>query len=533
MDAVKFIDYTFSYPHSQSPILKNISLTVPMEDFLLLCGTTGSGKTTLLRSIKGEIAPVGKTAGKITILDNLRDSKENIENSIAVGFVSQNPENQIVMDTVWHELAFGLENMGLPTHIIRRRIGETVNFFGIQHWINKKTCELSGGQKQILNLASVMVMQPKILIMDEPTSQLDPIAAKEFLQMVSRLNLELGTTIIISEHRLEDVLPLVSNVAFLENGSLLCCTSPRQFICKLYEQNNEFVKALPCAARIAASLGEQHDFPISVKQCKTWLKGHDNNILPCVDNFSKTVKSKAILSAKGLWFKYNKSNDFVIRDTSLDLYPNTVHSIVGGNGSGKSTMLHLLCGVYKPQRGKVKKSDGVRVGLLSQNCKVLFTCDTVYDELMVSGNQYNYGEAEVEAVIKRLSLSHLKKRHPYDLSGGEMEKTALAKILLLSPKVLLLDEPTKGVDAKSKEELVTIISEERRGGKAVLIVTHDLEFAAKVSDYSSMFFDGGIICSDTGREFFKSNVFYTTGTNRIMRDYSPDCILVEDVKHIE
>lgn len=530
MAAVSFINYSFAYPDAKENTLKNITLHVEEEALLLLCGATGSGKTTLLRSIKREIAPVGSSKGDIYVLNNLRDDKENKGKAVLVGFVSQNPENQIVLDSVWHELAFGLENMGLPPHVIRRRIAETVNFFGINHWINKKTCELSGGQKQILNLASIMAMQPEILIMDEPTSQLDPITAGEFIQMVGRVNRELGTTVIISEHRLENVLSIASEVVFMDNGSIKIHSAPKEFVKELFDEANSFSRALPSASQIAYRLGQRDNYPITVKQGKEMLKGFDKPVKSkSVEKRADELKRKPVLSCKNLWYKYGKNEDFVISDIKAEFFSGEIHSIVGGNGSGKSTLLHLLCGVFKPVRGRVLRDKSIKTGLLSQNPKSLFSCDKLFDELMEWSREYYYTEGDVQNILDRLKLAHLKDRHPYDLSGGEMQKAALGKILLLSPDILLLDEPTKGVDADAKQDMARIFSEEREKGRTIVIVTHDLDFAAEISDKCSMMLNGNIICTDNGSDFFCTNFFYTTGTNRITRGIADGCVTVKDV----
>lgn len=527
MAAITFEHVSFTYPDQAHPILQDISFSVESGEFILLCGETGSGKTSLLRCIKREIAPVGRYEGSITILNQPRDFKTKKSRSIQVGFVAQHPDNQLVMDTVWHELAFGLENLGLPSHIIRRRMAETANFFGIEDWIQKKVSTLSGGQKQILNLASVMAMQPQILILDEPTAQLDPIAAKEFLQICERIHKELGTTILMSEHRLEDVLPLSDRVFYMKNGALLYQENTRSFVPWLQTNAPSFSPALPASTRVAKLLGEREDFPINVREGRDWLKRHSVSLKD--KQFPEETKGTAVLKAKELWFRYDREEDFVIRDASLSIFGGEIHAILGGNGSGKTTLMQLLCGVLKPARGKIWQQKGLRIGLLTQNPMALFTADTVYEELCECLYTKQYGKEEIEQILDTFSLSAYRDRHPYDLSGGEMQKLALAKILLLSPDILLLDEPTKGIDAVAKEEFQHILLSLKEQGKTILLVTHDIEFAASISDRCSMIFDGGISCTDEGRAFFSSNLFYTTETNRMLRSIAQNYIIPKDV----
>ncbi|WP_040196850.1 ABC transporter ATP-binding protein [Candidatus Soleaferrea massiliensis] len=532
MPAISFLDYSFTYPGAKRPALHSVHCAVDAGAFVLLCGPTGSGKTTLLRSIKPETAPAGAHSGTITVLGQDRDKRDSRGQALRVGYVAQSPDNQLVMDCVWHELAFGLENMGLESHIIRRRMAETANFFGIGDWIQKKVYTLSGGQKQILNLASVMAMQPDILLLDEPTAQLDPIAAKEFLQMVKRINEELGTTVILSEHRLEDVLPVSDTVLYMLDGRLEAQLPPADFVRWVYAEQRGFAEALPACVRTARKLGCRRDDPLCVRDGRTWL-GENRRDVKCISKDAAAqndeTSAEAALSAKNLWYRYEKNEAFVIRDAALALHRQEIHAIVGGNGSGKSTLLQLLCGTLKPNRGRVKREGTAKIGLLSQDPKSLFTADTLYEELRELSSSHHYGKDEIDGMMETFSLTALKDRHPYDLSGGEMQKAALAKILLLSPDILLLDEPTKGIDAAAKNEFGDILTSLKKDGKTILMVTHDVEFAARIADRCSMLFDGAVSCTDSGRSFFSSNIFYTTETNRMTRGFADGCVTVEDV----
>ncbi|MBK5211928.1 MAG: ATP-binding cassette domain-containing protein [Coriobacteriia bacterium] len=556
MEAVSFVDFSFRYPQARQSTLENIDLSIGRGAFVVLCGPTGSGKTTLLRCIKHEIAPVGTRRGEVFVLGHPMGASDPRQSAAQVGFVMQDPENQSVMDTVWHELAFGLENLGVPTDIMQRRVAETAHFFGIGEWFEKRTSELSGGQKQILNLAAVMVMQPYILVLDEPTSQLDPIAAKEFLQALERVNRELGTTVILSEHRLEDVLPIADEVVFIEGGKLSFVGTPHDFASELYSSGDSFASALPAPAQVAHAVtadardADAHDlgsaasaaaiepdYPLDVRAGRAWLvENVPESIRAGIRHESFVVAPPAIasheepiLTAKNLWFRYGRNLDFVLRGASVELYPRKIHAVVGGNGSGKSTMLYALSAVRRLERGTVKCAKGKRIALLAQDPKTLFLRDTLLQDLTEDCEKFGYTRDDVDEMLARLGLTELRDRHPYDLSGGEMQKAALAKVLLLSPDILLLDEPTKGVDAFAKHELMDILREQREECRAILVVSHDLDFCAEIADSCSMLFNGEIAANAAGRTFFNDNLFYTTGVNRVTRDLMEGCSTLTDV----
>lgn len=552
MAAVQFLDYSFCYAGASDWALKNIELALPEGEVTLLCGGSGSGKTTLLRSIKQELKPVGKSTGRLSIWGAEPGEEKPVESASRIGFVMQNPDNQLVTDRVWHELAFGLENLGLPTEIIRRRVAETAHFFGIGSWFEKKVQELSGGQKQILNLAAVMAMQPDLLLLDEPTAQLDPVAASDFLQLLWRVNRELGMTVALSEHRLEDVLPFAFQVVFLEKGQLRLCGSAQQFIRYVYEENHDFAYALPAAAQLAHSLSggqestgcEKDYYPLSVREGRSWLAGHKEkrkqeparNIpagKPLPENKPEKETGPITLEAKGLWFSYERSKEFVLKDAHFSARGGEVHAVVGGNGSGKSTLLKVLAGVLRPVRGKVKTGRGLRAAMLAQSPQALFAMDTLEDDLMEWAKRFSYSREHVKEQAAVFGLTRLLRRHPYDLSGGEMQKAALLKLLLTEPDILLLDEPTKGIDAFARKELAALLQRQKKLGRTIVLVTHDLEFAAMTAERCSMMFDGQLVCTDRGREFFMDNVFYTTAVNRMTRELLPGCVTVEDVAGYE
>lgn len=530
MEAISFVNYTFAYAGADAPALSDVSLGIDPGEMVLLCGATGSGKTTLLRSVKPELAPVGRASGSILIDGEPRGTAGRSAGRI--GFVGQNPENQIVTDTVEGELAFGLENLALPSDVIRRRMAEVASFFGIEDWMQRKTAALSGGQKQLLNLAAVLVMQPEILLLDEPTSQLDPVASKSFLQMLGRISGELGITVILSEHRMEDALPMADRVIWMEHGRVGAFCTPQEFVRTIFHSGSSFAASLPSPARAACRLGERSDFPLDVRAGRAWLA--QNRIEPQLLTAEKEKKrGETAISANSVWYRYDWESDFAVRNATLAVQKGTIHAVVGGNGSGKSTLLRLLCGTLKPARGKVKTAEGLRLSLLAQNPRALFTSDTVRSELCELQELFGYSDGDADGMLERFGLAALAEHHPYDLSGGEMQKTAIAKLLLLQPDILLLDEPTKGIDAAAKNELAKLFFTLREEGKTILLVTHDVEFAALCADRCSMLFEGSVVCSGEGHDFFASNLFYTTGVNRMMRSAAPGCVTVEDLAEKE
>lgn len=537
-------DLTFTYPNLDKPALRNINIEINEGDFIVLFGTTGSGKTTLLKLLKKEISPFGKVSGEILYqgesLSNLDDKQAAKE----IGYVMQNPENQIVTDKVWHELAFGLENLGINTQVMRRRVGEMANFFGINDWYRKNTFDLSGGQKQLLNLASILVMQPKVLLLDEPTSQLDPIAASEFLKTLKKLNQELGLTIILVEHRLEEVFPIADKVMIMDEGKLVAFDEPKK-IGKTFD-HQKLNLALPSSILIYKGLNINSECPITVKEGQIFLRNHfKNEIKSLPKDKTNNPHQEKVITLKDIWFRYGKNEEDVLRGVNFDIYKGEIISLVGGNGSGKSTLLKVIAGLKKPYSGKIiinnknikdYKDNSLylnNLAFLPQNPQDMFVENSVEEELkeLLKIHKVNDQEANnrILDVIDSLELDNLLSKHPYDLSGGEQQKLALAKILLLKPQIILLDEPTKGLDAYLKMKVSNIIQELKSQNITVFIVTHDIEFTAKISDRCAMLFDGDILSIDTPTNFYCGNNFYTTAANRISRNMYNNTITEEEV----
>lgn len=532
MDILQIENLNFRYPGAERNAVDGVSFSVHSGEFMVVCGVSGCGKTTLLRLLKPELAPAGKLDGRIVYCGGERTPAQ-------IGYVLQNPDNQIVTDKVWHELAFGLENLGLPTEVIRRRVGEMANYFGIQDWFRKKTDELSGGQKQLLNLAAVMVMQPRVLILDEPTSQLDPIAASDFIATLQKLNRELGLTILLVEHRLEEVFPIADRVLLMDSGRVLVCDAPEK-IGDALPDGHPMRAALPSAVRIFRSVQVADRCPLTVREGRDFLERHFGNRRGTLPEPAYRHGENVAVELKNVWFRYEKDLPDVLRGTSVQVYAGEIYAVLGGNGTGKTTMLQVIAGVRKAYRGKVLIAGkqirdyggnslyrGV-LALLPQNPQTVFIRDTVRADLTEMLEVHGVPKAEREKkimdVAEKLSIASLLDRNPFDLSGGEGQKCALAKVLLTNPGILLLDEPTKGIDAGGKLVLKDILERLKADGMTVLLVTHDVEFAAETADRCALFFDGEILSADTPMRFFGGNTFYTTAANRMARTLCPNAV---------
>ena len=529
MEVFTIRNLTFAYPEQEKYAISDLTLSVRPGEFLVLCGPSGCGKSTLLRQLKSVLAPHGRRSGEILFENTPLDALSQREQAEKIGFVQQSPENQIATDKVWHELAFGLESLGYDTPTIRRRVAEMASFFGIQEWFYKPVTELSGGQKQLLNLASVMVLQPKVLILDEPTSQLDPIAASDFLATLGKINRELGTTILLTEHRLEEAFSFASRVAVMDGGKLLCTGTPAEVGAELKSSGNAMFLAMPAAMRIWAATDSKAVCPISVCDGRNWLldyaKTHDLKAVP--ETQKPAPNGETVVSARELWFKYDKDLPDVVKGLSLELHKGEFLALLGGNGTGKTTSMKLLAGLKKVYRGELAITG--TVGMLPQNPQALFVKSSVRADLLEILPKSERKTERLAQVVSLCKLVELLDRHPYDLSGGEQQRAALAKILLLNPDILLLDEPTKGLDAEFKQVFGQILRTLQASGVAILMVSHDIEFCAKYADRCALFFDGNIIAEAEPRTFFSGNSFYTTAANRIARDVLPDAVTPEDV----
>lgn len=541
MEILSIKDLTFSYPNKENFALQNVNLSINSGDFVVVCGQSGSGKTTLLRMLKKEIAPYGEKQGAVYYKGEDVEKLDDKISAQKIGFVFQKPDQQIVTDKVWHELAFGLESLGYDSDYIRLRVGEMANYFGITSLFRKKTTELSGGQKQLMNLASVMAMSPDVIILDEPTSQLDPITANDFITTLKKINDELGLTVIIIEHRLQEVFPIADKVAVMEDGKVICYDTPRNVCEKL--SNHPMSQGFPSAVRIWQKSGGKGNCPLTVKEGRNFINLNFSERKLSLRNTIPNTED--IITLKDVFFRYEKGGNDILSGTNLSIKKGEHFCILGGNGSGKTTTLKILAGLLKPYRGKViidnnkmtKKTTAdfnrLGVAMLPQNPESVFLKSRVIDDYTelckIKEIEKSAYEDKINSVAEKLGINDLLENHPYDLSGGEIQKCALGKVLISEPKILLLDEPTKGVDAYSKLSLSKILQEIKSDGVTIITVTHDVEFASIVADRCGLFFDGEVLSSLVPQEFFSKNNFYTTASSRISRDKFANAVTVDDV----
>lgn len=525
MALLEIKNLNFGYANSGT-IIKDISLEIDEGDFVVLCGPTGSGKTTLLKLLKPELTILGKKEGEILFNGKSVDALTPSESS-AIGFVQQNTEHQTVTDKVWHEVAFGMENLGFSQPEMRRRLAEIMAYFGIDDIFEKNTAELSGGQKQIVALASVIVMNPKVLILDEPTSQLDPVAAGEFFSTVKKLNDELGLTIIITEHRLENVVPLCNKLCVIDEGKITAFGEVRDTIEKL--RGTPLMDAMPGAARLFDVFDKKGKMPLTVREGKNYIR--DNNIrLSPIEINEGSESSAPALTVKNACFRYSREGADILCSTNLQVNEKEIFCILGANASGKTTLLKAVSGLAPVYSGKIEifgkninkyKNQSLYnncVALLPQNAESVFIRNTLREELQ---------EVNADFDIIPYDLSYAADTHPYDLSGGEQQLAALAKVLASKPRLLLLDEPTKGLDCSAKKIICNVLKKLKEEGMTIIAVTHDVEFAAMCADRAAMFFRGDVTSIEAPHVFFPQNIFYTTSINKIA---GANLITAEDVK---
>ena len=461
MEACQFKNVSFTYPEREQKALDNVTFSLEKGEFCVLLGKSASGKSTLLKLLKKELAPHGTLDGEIRA-------------DGTVGYVSQRAEESFVSNRVRGELAFSPTNAGLDGEAVELLVAETAAYFNLESKLDSEISTLSGGEKQILSLAAVMIMQPDILVLDEPVSQLDPVSAATFTDVIRTMHRDFHTTILMAEHTLENVFDIADSVMLLDGGKC-CFKEPKTAAAeRLLKENNEMEYAL--AAKLL-------DTVFSV-------------------NGRERMPAETALVAKNLYFAYDKGSD-ILSGLNLKIYQNKINAVIGPNACGKSTLLKVLCGVKKPYRGKVKTD--AKTAMLPQNVYDLFTRDTC-------GEEAAFGD-----LTARLGIDEIKDCHPYDISGGQAQRLALAKVLQTGADILLLDEPTQGFDCVLKREFGALLQELCAEGKTVVIVTHDLQFAGDYAEVCAFMSRGRIIAQKPAAPFFESLHFYTAPLVRLGR----------------
>ncbi|MBE6513334.1 MAG: ATP-binding cassette domain-containing protein [Methanobrevibacter olleyae] len=607
MALIEFNNFSFAYMNSdgtesEAESLDNINLEIDYGDFVLLCGPSGCGKTTLLTNLKKELMPAGRRSGEIKFNGTRIIDMDEISSACDIGYLFQNPDSQIVTDTVIQEIAFPLENIGLPTEEIRNRISEIVAFFGINGILHKNVNELSGGQKQLVNLCSLLVLRPKVLLLDEPMSQLDPIASYEFLSIVRRLNEEFSITVIMSEHKADSIFPFIDKAVFLKEGKIEFVDNAHN-ICSEVIDDEIFENYLPAVTKIYNSLSVRYpsliklNTPLSIREGRRCLNtihddlikisnGDDNSNNLDNDNLHITNKKyhsqeksgildkislggnkNALIKMNGIYFAYEKEH-LILKNLDFELEKGDFVSLIGGNGVGKSTFLQLMVGILKPIKGKVNYKNGIKLAYVHQNPMIHFSKDNVkeeflesileskllqnnsvgfnketYDNLLkmsneefiesdvLNGLEFDSIEFKFKELIEFFDICELIDKHPYDCSGGEQQKIVIVKALLQNADVLVLDEPTKGLDPISSKNLANILNSLRDNGITILMTSHDLDFVANNCKRCLMLFDKDIQIDDDPKVIFAENNFYTTFVNRMVKDYVPEIVTLDDLRY--
>ena len=607
MALIEFNNFSFAYMNSdgsesQVKSLDKINLEIDYGDFVLLCGPSGCGKTTLLTNLKKELMPAGRRSGEIKFNGTRVIDMDEISSACDIGYLFQNPDSQIVTDTVIQEIAFPLENIGLPTEEIRNRISEIVAFFGINDILHKNVNELSGGQKQLVNLCSLLVLRPKVLLLDEPMSQLDPIASYEFLSIVRRLNEEFSITVILSEHKADSIFPFIDKAVFLKEGKIEFVDNAHN-ICSEVIDDEIFENYLPAVTKIYNSLSVKYpsliklNTPLSIREGRRCLniihddlikindsnansdnldsinlhhinkKYHSQEKSGILDKISLGGNKNALINMNGIYFAYEKGN-LILKNVDFELEKGDFVSLIGGNGVGKSTFLQLLVGILKPIKGKVKYKKGIKLAYVHQNPMIHFLKDNVkeeflesilesnllqdnsvgfnketYDNLLkmsneefiesdvLNGLEFDSIEFKFKELIEFFDICDLIDKHPYDCSGGEQQKIVIVKALLQNADVLVLDEPTKGLDPISSKNLANILNSLCDNGITIIMTSHDLDFVANNCKRCLMLFDKDIQIDDDPKVIFAENNFYTTFVNRMVKDYVPEIVTLDDLRY--
>jgi energy-coupling factor transport system ATP-binding protein len=539
---IQFNHLTYRYPGAAPAVLENLSLEVGEGEFLLVMGPSGAGKSTLLRCLNGLVPHFygGTISGEVRV--DGRDPVALGPRGMAdmVGFVLQDPEAQFVVDRVEDELAFALENQGYPPLVMRKRVEEALDQINIAHLRHRSVSTLSGGERQRVAIAAVMTLQPRVLVLDEPTSQLDPQAAEEVLDTLVRLNQDLGLTIILSEHRLERVVQYVDRILYLHgSGEQPLLDEPRQVLSQ--------VDLTPPLISLAKALGWS-PLPLTIKEGRRFARKTPAPTPPVEAPqergpawSSSEPQPPVSISVKGLGFSYNGHP--ALQNLSLDVRQGEFVALMGRNGAGKTTLLKQLVGLLTPDQGQVQllaPASGKpldtrkapveeiirRVGYVPQNPNALLFNDTVSQELDFTRRGHGLPPGEYGSLLSTLSLTEHASHYPRDLSVGERQRVALASILVAEPQVLLLDEPTRGLDYQQKAALVSFLQQERARGRTIIMATHDVELVASCADRVILLGDGQVVVDGPARQVMSESLVFASQISKLYRD--PAMLTVED-----
>lgn len=547
---IKIKNFSFYYGDAKKPALNNINLEIGDGEFVLVTGPSGGGKSSLCRCLNGLIPHFygGKVKGQIRVqgLSVLRRSTKDM--ATKVGMVFQDPESQLTAMDVEREISFGMENLGFPRELMAKRLEESLDTIGIAHLRYRQIHELSGGEKQKVAIASVLALHPDILVLDEPTSELDPKGAEEVLSVVERLNDELGLTIVLIEHRLERVGQFIDRMIMVDNGEIVASGDPRQVMSS--EKPEEIGVGTPPIIRLVRGLKnkgvEIEKVPLTVKEGRSMLDDIFRNASTKPAWHDKKQKGKLLMQTNKLWHAY-PDGITALRDVNLSFYQGEFVAIMGRNASGKTTFIKHLNALLKPTKGEIIVS-GVdtrkvtvaelsrMVGFVFQNPNDHLFADSVEDEIAFTlksiGVEGKSVISRVDEMLEQFKITEYRKQYPRYLSGGERQRVALASVIVAKPKILILDEPTRGMDYRLKTELMNFLNEYRKDGNIVIMVTHDVEIVAEYTDRVVFLSEGRVIVDDYKRKVLANALLFSPQMNRLVQAFEkydvPQDILTAD-----
>lgn len=511
MAVYKVEDLSFKYDKEYA--LKDVSFTVEEGDFVLLCGKSGCGKSTLLRLLKHSLAPAGEKDGSISFFDRDIQSVDGETVAKDIGFVLQNPDNQIVCDDVYGELCFGMSNLGFSRDDMNKRVFEVANYFGINNYLDVDISQLSGGQKQLLSVAAVLCQRPRVLLLDEPTANLDPNSTELLMSALERVNRELGITVIMSEQDLNDVYPVCSKVIAMDKGGVAFISSKRSIAPFVKDYENK--EALPVYVRAYSEICGGDRCPRNMNEAKSWIKGFDKSL--SIYKTDVSLSDDDAVLGKDMWLRFDKNGRDVLRGVNITVKKGELTCIFGANGSGKSTLFKALCGLKKCYDGKVQVVGSK--ALVSQNPLDVLSSSTIAGEFKDADND----------ILDVFEIKKLMDRHPYDLSGGEVKRVVLAKALMLETDILFLDEVTTGMGEYYKEKLAMVLKHRKKNGLSVILSSHDLEFCARHGDTCNLLFNGRIAAKGKVRDIIRDNEYYTTKARILAKDVWDCAVTDKDV----